>query len=105
MNSVAYNLQFEKLVKTLALGTLKSCPEQIFGGHLHRMYSVNTTSGRYAVKALNPQVMLRPKAKSDIENAERIAQLASKTVPSLSAKVFENGFMPVIDGQYYLVFD
>jgi|AGTN01.1.fsa_nt_gi Phosphotransferase enzyme family. len=105
MDSVAYNLQFEKLFKTLGLGRLRGSPEQIYGGHLHRMYSVNTTSGKYAVKALNPQVMLRPEAKPNIINAERIAQIASKYVPAAQAKVFESGFMPEIDGQYYLVFD
>lgn len=105
MNGHNYNLQFEKLLRSLGLGLLKDSPTQVFGGHLHRMYSVNTTSGKYAIKALNPQVMLRKEAKMNIINSEKIAQIASKYISASSAKIFESGFMPEIDGQYYLVFD
>jgi aminoglycoside phosphotransferase (APT) family kinase protein len=100
-----YNLNFDKLFEIIGLGELTGKPEQLFGGHLHRMYAVQTARGKYAVKALNPLVMARPEAKRNITNAERIAQLASKHVPAAPAKIFGCGFMPELDGQYYLVFD
>ncbi|MHB1483088.1 MAG: phosphotransferase [Saccharofermentanales bacterium] len=100
-----YKLQFDKLCIKLKLGQLTSEPEQIFGGHLNRMYAMSTTTGKYAVKALNPQVMLRPEAKQNHLNAEHIAQIAAKVIPAAPAKIFDGNFMIEIDGQYYLVFD
>jgi Ser/Thr protein kinase RdoA (MazF antagonist) len=100
-----YNLNFPKLCLELGLGALLSAPVQLFGGHLHRMYALETTSGQYAVKALNPQVMQRPEAWQNIMNAERAAQLAAGQVTAAAAKVFDSGVISDIDGQYYLVFD
>ncbi len=103
--SIEYNLQFDKLCRKLNLGMLCGKPEQIFGGHLHRMYSIQTNSGKYAIKALNPQVMLRPEAKQNIINSEHIANIAKKKIHVLCAKVFDNTYISEFDGQYYLVFD
>lgn len=100
-----YFLQFDKLFGNLGLGTLISRPKQVFGGHLHRMYAVTATTGRYAVKALNPQVMLRPEAKQNIINAERIARVAARYIPALPAKWFDGDCMPKVGGQYYNIFD
>ena len=105
MENIQYNIQFEKLCDTLDVGKLICDPEQVTGGLLHRMYSVETTTGKYAVKTLNPQVMLRPKAKSDIVNGERIAEIAADFIPALPAKKFGDKFLQQIDGQYYLVYD
>ncbi len=58
MSDIQYNLQFEKLCDMLELGEIVGVPKAISGGLLHRMYSVETTQGKYAVKALNPQIML-----------------------------------------------
>lgn len=69
------------------------------------MHALETTSGKYAVKALNPQVMLRPMAKSNIINGERIANVASRYIPALSAKTFGDIVIPEIDGQYYIIYD
>ena len=55
-----YCLQFDKLFGNFGLGSLLCEPEQIFGGHLHRMYAVTATTGKYAIKVLNPQVMYAP---------------------------------------------
>lgn len=100
-----YCLQFDKLFRNFGLGSLLCEPEQIFGGHLHRMYAVTATTGKYAVKALNPQVMLRPEAKQNIINAERIAQIAARYIPALPAKLFDGNCMPKVDSQYYIIFD
>jgi len=100
-----YDLQFEKLCGVLQLGDLRCEPKPLTGGLLHRMYALQTATGKYAVKALNPQVMLRPRAMSDITNGERIAQVAARVIPALPAKQFDDRVIPEIDGQYYLVYD
>ncbi|RAV08182.1 phosphotransferase [Paenibacillus contaminans] len=105
MSGLQYNLHFEKLCRTLRLGELAGEPEPISGGFLHRMYAVETTQGKYAVKALNPQIMLRPTAMQNYIHSEQIANIAVHHVPALPAKRFNGIFMHEIDKQYYLVFD
>lgn len=105
MSGLQYNLHVEKLCHTLRLGELTGEPEPISGGFLHRMYAVETTQGKYAVKALNPQIMLRPTAMQNYIHSERIANIAVHRVPALPAKRFNGIFMHEIDKQYYLVFD
>ena len=56
---------FEKIVRELGLGNLISTPSRIYGGLTHKMYSVETDKGHYAVKILNENIMKRPTA---IEN-------------------------------------
>ena len=105
MSEIQYNLQFDKLCNILNLGNLVGMPEPISGGLLHRIYAVETTQGKYAVKALNPQIMLRPKAMTDIINGERIANVAVNNIPTLPAKIFNGNSVQEIDNQFYLVFD
>lgn len=105
MSDAKYNLQFEKLCSILKLGELLGVPEAISGGLLHRMYALETTKGKFAVKALNPQIMLRPTAMQNYINSERIAGIAAKNIPALPAKKFDGSFMQKLDNQFYLVFD
>lgn len=105
MNTTQYNLQFEKLCVTLQLGDLVSNPVPITGGLLHRMFTVETTRGKYAIKALNPQIMLRPTAMQNYINSEHIANIAARSLPAIATKVINGNFMQMLDGQYYLVFD
>lgn len=56
-----YNFQFEKLCTTLKLGEILRTPEAISGGLLHRMFALETTKGKYAIKALNPQMKIPKK--------------------------------------------
>ncbi len=105
MSNVQYNLQFEKLCKTLHLGEIISEPVAIPGGLLHRMYTIETTQGKYAIKALNPRIMLRPVAMRHFIDSERIANIALNNIPALPAKRFNDTFMHEIDNQFYLIFD
>jgi Ser/Thr protein kinase RdoA (MazF antagonist) len=100
-----YNLQFDKLCDKLKLGKLSGTPAPLTGGQLHRMYSVTTDRGRYAVKALNPEVMLRPPALPGIIESERVAAIAKKTLPAAPALVFDGSAVQLLDGQYYLIYD
>lgn len=55
-----YNIQLEMLCKTLQLGELIYEPQELSGGLMHKMLAIQTTTGKYAIKALNPKVMARP---------------------------------------------
>lgn len=105
MNEIQYNLQFEKLRHVLQLGDIVKNPETVSGGLLHRMYAVTTTKGKYAVKALNPQIMLRPGVMQHLINSERIVSIAANNIAALPAKRFKDTFMQKIDGQFYMVFE
>lgn len=105
MGNLKYNLNFEKLCKVMQLGELVREPEAISGGLLHRMFSVETTKGKYAVKALNPQIMLRPTAMKNIINSERIANLASSQISVLPAIIFNGSSIQEVDGQFFLIFN
>ena len=105
MTDIKYNLQFEKLCNILQLGEIVGVPEAMSGGLLHRMYAIKTTQGKYAIKALNPQIMLRPVAIKRFIDSERIANIASNNIPALPAKKFNGTFIQEIDNQSYLVFD
>ncbi|AIQ57583.1 hypothetical protein PBOR_12060 [Paenibacillus borealis] len=100
-----YKLNFEKLCATYKLGSLSAEPEQIFGGFLHRMYRMTTGQAEYAVKVLNPQIMLREAVMSNIIAAEKVAELArGNGINALPALLHEGSCIHEVDGQYYLLF-
>ncbi len=105
MNEINYNLQFDRLCDYLKLGHLLSEPVPVSGGLLHKMFAINTTSGKYAVKALNPQIMLRPPAMKAYINSEKISNLVAEKIPALPAKIINGRSIQEIENQYYLVFD
>lgn len=99
------NLQFDNLCSDLKLGRMLQAPKAISGGLLHRMYFIETEQGKYAVKALNPKIMLRPTAMQRYIESERIANIAANHVPALPAKSFNGKFIHEIVNQFYIVFD
>lgn len=105
MSEVQYNVQFEKVCRTLQLGEIVGMPESISGGLLHKMYAIATKQGKYAIKALNPQIMIRPTAKQNLIRSEQIANVAANRIAALPAKTVHGSFLHEIDNQYYLVFD
>lgn len=61
-------------------------PEKVAGGLLHRMWRVDTTSGAYAVKQLNAEVMKRPNIEQAYIRSESIAAAyAEAGVPAIPA--------------------
>ncbi|KOR90259.1 phosphotransferase [Paenibacillus solani] len=100
-----YNLQFGKLCSMLDIGDIIKTPKAISGGLLHRMFAVETSKGKYAVKALNPQIMARPTAENNYVMSEKIANIASKHIPAQPANIYNGTILQNIDNQFYLVFD
>lgn len=105
MGDLQYNLQFEKLCNILNLGEIISEPEALSGGLLHRMYAIETTEGKFAIKALNPKIMVRPKAIKNTINGEEVAYIASNNIPTISAQKLKGTFIQEVDNQFYLLFN
>ncbi|WNQ09637.1 phosphotransferase [Paenibacillus aurantius] len=97
--------QIEILCNELGLGDLEIAPHALSGGLLHRMYAIQTTSGRYVVKALNPEIMARPTAMENFIRSELIANRAANFVPALPAKTFNGASIQQVDQQFCLVFE
>jgi hypothetical protein len=69
------------------------------------MYAIETTQGKYAIKALNPQIMLRPVAMQYFINSEQIVNNAAINIPAVAAKKFNGTSIQEVDKQFYLVFN
>lgn len=105
MSKLKYRMEFEDICRHSDLGELINRPISISGGLLHRMYSVETTKGRYAVKLLNPSIMIRHTAMQNYINSEKIAQLVFKKTPALPAEKKDGDIVQNVNGQFYLVFN
>ncbi|GKX68858.1 phosphotransferase [Inconstantimicrobium mannanitabidum] len=104
MAQLKYNIQLEKLCEAMELGELSSEPKIITGGLLHKMYAIETTKGRFAVKALNPQIMSRKNVMKNKINSEKIANLLAERIPALSAIKIDGCVVQCVDAQYYMIF-
>lgn len=100
------NHLFDKIYDYCKLGLPVGKPKSISGGYMHKMFRIKTNSGDYAVKLLNPAVMMREAVMDNFmlaENLETKLQLADiPVVPSLE---FYGKKMQCIDNQYFYVFD
>ena len=95
----------EKICRQLRLGELTEQPRPLSGGFLHKMYSLFTTQGRYAVKLLNSYIMKRETAAENFRNAEMLeSMLETQAIPILSALKFGGKKMQELDGQYFYLF-
>ena len=77
----------------------------VSGGLLHKMYRVETTSGIYAIKVLNPEIMQRPTALQNTVNSEKVAHALENIVPLVAAKEFNGAHVVKYDGSWFMVFD
>lgn len=72
---------FGKICRQLELGELIAPPEALSGGYMHKMYSLETERGKYALKLLNPHIMRRDSAMANYRQAEKLeAMLDRKSV-------------------------
>ena len=97
---------FEKMACKMEWGVLVAPVQRVSGGFIHRMYRVETTSGTYAVKLLNPEVMKREGVFANYEKAERLERLLQEhDIPLVPALAREGKKMHCIDGRYFYAFD
>lgn len=95
----------EKLCQSYRLGKVKSEPEMVTGGLMHKMYHVRTDEGEFAVKLLNPDVMKRPEALQNMINSETVSNALKDVVPLVAAKCFDGKYIIELDGSFYVIFD
>lgn len=97
---------FDQICTDLSLGELSAPPLRLSGGYTHRMFRLDTSTGCYAVKLLNPEIMSRPDALDNYRAAEGFEALLEKeNLPILPAKVIGGQKLQCVDGQYLYVFD
>ena len=95
----------EKICRQYGLGTLINPPRALTGGLMHKMYSLFTTKGKYAVKLLNPYVMQRTDAMENFQTAERLELiLENNQLPILPAISFGERKMQQTDGRYFYLY-
>ena len=99
------NDKLNKLVQIYGLGEMTADIAPVSGGLMHKMYRVETTTGTYAVKCLNPEIMKRPGVMDNYARAERFERiLEENNLPIVPALSFDGKKMIESDGQYYYVF-
>lgn len=97
---------FAGICTALGIGNLQSGATPVEGGLLHRLWRVDTDSGTFAIKVLNPEIMSRPTAAENFRKSEIIARAAKKNgVPAVVTR--DVGHDPWIqtNGSYLMVFD
>lgn len=103
--SKVYNINFQKLFKSLNLGEIKGSPERVYGGLIHRLFKVNTDRILYSVKALNPNIMAKDSAAEEFTNSEKTAiTFQKKHISCLPANTINNNIVHCVDGQYYILY-
>ncbi len=99
------NNKLNKLVQICGLGEMTADIAPVSGGLMHKMYRVETTTGTYAVKCLNPEIMKRPGVMDNYAKAEHFERiLEENNLPIVPALSFDGKKMIESDGQYYYVF-
>ena len=101
MEDIAF---FEGISYTLGLGDMKEFMP-IPGGLLHQMFALYTSSGRFAVKILNSEILRRPGARENFQKAERMEiQLARHGLPICAALTFNGQKMQQYKQRDFYVF-
>lgn len=73
---------------------------------MHKMYKLETTTGTYAVKLLNPTIMKRPDALGNYQRAEKLESvLQQNNIPCVPALEIDGRKMHCVDGQYVYIFN
>ena len=95
----------ERFCNIYGLGESVAAPKKVSGGLLHNMYRVDTETGCYAVKILNPEIMQRPAALQNMINSEKVSHELKDVVPVVAAKDFNGNHVVELDGLWFMVFD
>lgn len=87
------------------LGNLIDEPKFVTGGLMHKMYQVSTDQGEYAIKLLNPDIMKRPEALTNMIHSELLSNALSNVIPLVATKTFHGRNIIEIDDSFFVVFD
>lgn len=97
---------FEAGLRQFELGNLTARPQRVTGGYLHKMFRLETTTGAYAIKLLNPLIMKRPGVLENYKRAERLERVLSEYHIPIVAAMERNGTkMQCQNDQYFYLFE
>ncbi|MDR1688900.1 MAG: phosphotransferase [Clostridiales bacterium] len=100
------NKIFENIADNLNLGTVTAPVQRVSGGYMHKMYRLETSRGKFAVKLLNPVIMTRPDVFENYAAAESLEKkLQGNGIPVVPALSFGGKKMQRVNNQYYYVFE
>jgi thiamine kinase-like enzyme len=84
--------QIAALCAAFGLGWPVTAPVVVPGGRLHQVWRLDTSTGRYAVKRLNPALLATQGARARVIATERIAAtLATAGIPAIAALAGPDG--------------
>ena len=81
-------MKITELCMKYELGKIIEELKLVTGGLMHKMYHVSTDQGEYAIKILNPDIMKRPEALTNMINSEMVSNALSNVIPLVAAKTF-----------------
>lgn len=94
-----------RLCRQLSLGDPVAEPASVAGGRLHRMWRIETVSGVFAVKELDPEIVARPGVRDVYRATERVARSAAERgLPTVTALRVEGEVLFEIGVAALLVF-
>ncbi|MCY1690938.1 hypothetical protein OVA29_09905 [Exiguobacterium sp. SL14] len=70
-------LALDLICERFSVGQPISEPVRLMGGLLHETWRLQTTTGFYVLKRLNPEIMQRPEARNNFKLSEDVATKAS----------------------------
>ena len=97
------NEKIAKLCRLQGLGELLATPAPVSGGYLHKMLRVETARGILAIKALNPDIMMRQEALGNMKMGERINAEFGMRNSELNVCASLSGVVEV-EGSYFIVY-
>jgi len=97
---------FDEISNALGLGLIIEPVNSVSGGYKHKMYHMKTSTGRYAIKLLDPALMAMDEAFEPFAIAEEIESILQKTdIPIVPALTFNEKKMQCIGGRYFYIFN
>lgn len=100
-----YNIKIEAFCEVNGLGELKQM-QLLPTGVANRTYIVETTVGKYVIKAVNPTRLETETDIKRLEMTEQVAEVAKQNgLASISARRINGKIVNVLEGQAYIVFD
>ncbi|MFP7278891.1 phosphotransferase [Exiguobacterium indicum] len=93
------------ICERFTIGQMISEPVRLTGGLMHETWRLQTTTGSYVLKRLNPDIMQRPEARKNFKMSEDVAMQASFHLAALPARRVNDQAVQTIDGSDYLLFD
>lgn len=99
----------EKFIQSICerhhLGKMISEPTFLKGGLMHKMVKVETTTGKYVIKLLNPHIMKRNTALENFKNADALEfKLEKANIYIIASFIYNESKLQCLEGQYYYVF-